>query len=250
MILGYGSYRHQANEVMVVIDQTPSTNSAGVRDKTKHRWTINGVLQASTVAEMTAAIRALENAYKSNGKDLVLYDADGSTATAHKLLSNTSLSGTRVISGPSYPIGNEVISLMRRYTIVVECETSVLPDSVGDGSGGQQNAPLRFSETVQQYGGGEIVMHMTLLDGKPFRQVTAKHSPFIVVQSGQATGERGYPKIPAPLFKKDLKENPRLDFTLTPSNEGSQNKPKVLFTASWSYLFESAKKLKLKPRRR
>lgn len=252
MILGYGNYRHDLNEVVVLIDQTPGTNADGVRDKTKHRWTITGVLHSDSVAGMTAKIAALEAAYKSNGKDLVLFDADGTTPTAHRLLSSTSLSGTRVISGPTYPMGGEIYSTSRHYQIVVECETDVRPGTVGSGIGGNNgaNTPLRFSESIQTSGGGPIIQHMVLLDDRPMRQETAKHSPYVTVQSGEATGERGYPTIPRPLFKKKLREKPKLVFTMTPTNEGSENKPKVLFTVSWSYIFESDKRMKLKPRRR
>lgn len=252
MILGYGNYRHELNEVTVVIDQQASTNTAGARDKTKHRWTISGVLHADSVAAMTTKIRALENAYKQNGKDLVLYDADGTTPTAHALRSATSLSGTRVVSGPTYPVGNEVYSLNRAYSIVVECETDVKPDSVGNGSAarGGQNAPLRFSQSTQQSGGGPITQWITLLDGRPVKQETARHSTYLLVQSGQATGERGYPAVPAPLFPNSLREQPTISYTLDPTNEGSQNKPKVLFTVSWSYVFESDREFNARRRRR
>jgi hypothetical protein len=47
----------------------------------KETWQISGMLQGTDAADLTAKIKALETAYGTNGKDLVLLNDNG-TETA------------------------------------------------------------------------------------------------------------------------------------------------------------------------
>jgi hypothetical protein len=60
MILRYGSYSHPDNEVTISISQRPTFNEVGLRSGYVASWSIQGMLQGSSVSGLSTKIIALE----------------------------------------------------------------------------------------------------------------------------------------------------------------------------------------------
>ena len=121
MILRYGSYSHADNEVTLVISQRSTFNEIGARSGYVANWSIRGILQASTEANLRTAIVALEAAYGVDGRDLVLYSSDG-TSVRHSMLNAGSRQGVRILD-LSYPTGDgSEYTTFRTYQITAEAE--------------------------------------------------------------------------------------------------------------------------------
>jgi hypothetical protein len=121
MILRYGSYSHPDNEVIISISQRPTFNEIGLRSGYVASWSIQGMLQGSSVSDLSTKIIALESAYGADGLDLVLYDSDGSTVR-HAMRNTGSRTGVKILD-LSYPTGDgaEYVTF-RTYTIQAEAE--------------------------------------------------------------------------------------------------------------------------------
>ena len=188
MILKYGTYSHDDNEVTISIAKQPRFSPRGYRIGTRERWQIQGILQAADTAALKIAQVALEDAYKTNSLDLVL-TTDGTTETAHTLKVADTLGGIRVVGGVQYPDGDGAeLSTFRTYTIVVE---GTRKDN--------ERELLAFQETVDIQGsGGPRRVLIEVLNGPPQAQITNLATIQRIVQRGSALGYSTYPAPAAP----------------------------------------------------
>jgi hypothetical protein len=192
MILSFGGYSHQQDEVRVTIDKQKVYSENGITvEHELHRWTIEGEVLGSTPGEIVANFQALEQAYGTDGADLILRFNDGATV-AHRLLNSDTYSGTRIISPPSYPIGDGTeLHNARTYRIVIEAE--VKPTDPGSNI-------LLFQESLTFEGGGPELAVVPLLVGPPDIQTLYQQTEVLAVQEGTITGRNFYPALPSPLF--------------------------------------------------
>lgn len=225
LYLSYGSYNHPEGEVTVRFRQRPLLSDVGLRIGDTHTWDISGVLQGSSVGDLTTKINALVAAYSRNGENIGLFETGG-IPTAHYLNSNASQSGVKIISGPDFPdsSGGEYAN-KRSYEISVEADfvTSGVSNIVS------------WSETLSFSGGGPLEVYVTVLRGPPQKQRLAQTTPYRVIQQGNAVGLLRAPSIPKPLFPGAQMRLPEITETTPEFKDGKvQN-----FAISWSYEFQS-----------
>ena len=230
MILKYGTYAHPDNEVQITISRRSNVEANGLRASFVESWNIRGVLHAANHAALTAAIAALEAAYGIDGQDLVFFENDGTTETAHKLANATSLGGVRVTGGPSYPAGSGAeYSTFRTYVITVEAEYPL-----------DVEGPIAWTQTLIAGGGGARFVMLQTLTGSPVRQQVAENTPYWALQTGTAKGLLSYPTPDDPMFPDDEHADRRRIVHRTPEIiEGVA----ADFVVSWSYSFESTSPL-------
>jgi hypothetical protein len=244
MILRYGNYRHDFGETSTTITRTPLNSSLGTLYAIRHRWDVTGILHGETAAEVAANIAALELAYNAHEKDVYLYADSDSTVIAHRLISEATIDGTRIVQAPSYPRPDEIFSLQRTFTLSLEGDMPIAPqtsDQSGAGSG-----EINFSETFETSGGGPIMEHVILLRGKPRRQILCEATPYMLVQSGSCTSIRGH-VVNKPLFPNDMVVSPRITMQ-TPRLARSGGA--LEYTATWQYQFESPNPMNVIPKKR
>ena len=192
MYLMYGSYKHEEGECIISIHKEAVVNNkSGKQYATRERWTINGRLHKSNPSLVDSAIRSLQNAYSVNDNDIGFYHANG-VATSHIMKNSDSVSGIKVVSPPSFPIGNlGEFSSYRNYTIEVEGE--FLFSDLG--------TVVSYEETVSYTGtGGMKWVSRETLNTYPVVQYIKPRTLIKVVQSGQAQGYKFYPVIPSPIW--------------------------------------------------
>lgn len=227
MYLKYGDYSHDINEAVVEIDQEPMWNDRGERYALRVTYRIRGMLFGDTVAEVTTAIAALEEAYAEDFLDIGLYE-DGGTPTAHVLASADTLKGNRIIKGPSYPDGTKAeYTTFRSYEIVVEGEVGS-EDDVNN---------MEFHQRLELTGGGHRFVYIETRNGPPQKQLVSEQTTYQAVQSGNAVGQFSYPAVPSPLWPDAEHRPQRMVSTEAPKREGEELRE---YGISWRYVFESA----------
>jgi len=232
MILKYGSYSHAINEGAITIARDSLVNDANVPYAVLERWRISGMLMPATqtIAGVTTAIQELEAAYVKHGQDLTLYQDDGTTATAHQILTANTIGGTRVVRPPGFPQEGEYTTF-RSYEIEIEAEIPL--------SGGP--SILLFEEFLAFSGGGPRDIFIELLNGPPQKQRVNNQTVFRATQSGRAVGYARYPAFPTPIWPQHWDE---------PAKQRNYGKPKISgagasqsaseFPIDWTYQFHSA----------
>ena len=227
MLLRYGSYSHSAGETEIAISKTAVVAATGVREGYVERWAIRGRLSGLTVSDLSAAVQALESAHSADGQDLLLYLADGTTASAHGLRSGETLSGVQVRS-LSYPDGRGAeYATYRTYEVVYAAEVSATTNP----------GLIAWNETLAFTGGGPRFEFITCLNGPPVRVVVAEQTPFRCVQSGSALGYGTWPTYSTPLFPQHEHRDRRRQDKSTPQYHGSG---RARYPIRWSYDFEAA----------
>jgi hypothetical protein len=231
MILGWGNYRHEDGEVAVRIVVTPVRSEGNQYYAYDVRWSLFGHLKAATQAALVTAIAALEAAYSTENKDLVLFQTNGVTAAASLLTAGT-IGGTRIVSGPTYPEDGQhdaEFSTFRRYQIEIEARRST----------GQAEL-LAWTESLSFHGtGGPKTAHAQPLVGPPQKQQLAQQTPIRVVQQGRAIGFTDWPTPPPPQWPNDVRED-EIDIKYNePKRYGPPGSPTyVEFEVEWTYPHE------------
>lgn len=239
MKIRYGNYTHADGEINPSLSRALSLNAAGEPYALLHRWTLRGTLLADSVAELTTAIRGLENAYSVNGRDLALL-TDSGGSTAHLLKSSQCIGGVRVVDGPNFPTGDRGdYTTYRTYTITLEGEVIL--------NGAEQL--LAFSERVSFSGGGPRIVWHEALEGDPVPQVVAEKTVFRATQQGSTVGYLSYPNPPEPLFPGFLIENPEVQKESPKRTGRGARTTYTEFGISWNYQFASASPLNGNPTR-
>jgi len=189
MIAKYGAYSHDDNSVEVTTSQRTEYSPRGGVFAVVKTVQLAGELRATTQAAMTIEIDKLIDEYAIHDQDFVLLD-DNSNETPHRLDSDGSKNGVRVIQPPSFTKGIEVYSLTRTFAITLEATY------VSD------NAPelIQFVETISIQGnGGKDYAIVELLEGQPVIQTVRTATPVFVMQTGSAVGRTRYPNPSTPL---------------------------------------------------
>lgn len=229
MILSFGNYAHPDHEAEVRIEVEHLRDQGNQFYAYRERWTISGFLQAADQNSVIAAVAALEAAYFSDNKDLILKGNDGSTVAA-QMLTRNAIGGLRVVSGPSYPEGKGgEFSTYRSYNIAVEGLFSTGTVQV-----------MAWTESLSFRGtGGYRFVHQQPLIGLPVKQQTALLTPIRVLQRGRATGFFGYPPVPPPQWPDAVKQD-EIEITKSlPKRYGPPGNPTyVEFDVEWSYPHE------------
>lgn len=243
MYLKYGNYTHETGECAIVIQKESVLNAENNKVGWKEMWQISGMLRGADASELTSKIRALETAYGVNGRDLILLNDDGSE-TAHKLISNQSLTGV-MITRLDYPEGaGAEYTTFRNYRIIAECDISILEvfsqPGLGKGKGrGGAGITLTYNEVISTRGsGGPRVVLLETIGGGVIKQVVSNETIQYRIQSGTATGMYGYPAVPPPLEPANEIADRRVIQKEIPTSISPHGK-ETIYKISWSYEFAS-----------
>ena len=230
MILKWGTYAHAQDEVGIRITvrsifDTFNRHMGQIQD-----WHILGAIHRDSQAELTTALIALETAYNTTHKDLVLYLADGTTQTRHKMI-NSAQFGGNVLTGFGYIDGPWKMRCeyanRRTFWATIRGEQRF-------GSG-----QYAWRERLSIKGtGGPKFRYMPQLVGPPEAQVLQTQTPFFYVQEGMAIGRKAYISPPGPLFPSIEHLEMREISYDTPRDMrwGLKNE---MFTSRWRYVMEA-----------
>lgn len=237
MIVSWNGTARPNNECSLVIEQTPYFGERGRRAGVTKRITIDGLIQGasySTVALITTAIEELEELFSEDGGDLILYDSDGTTETAHAFRSQDTIGGLRVVGGVRYPEGKRgdySAGRGRKWQVVIE----------GDFPNGNENL-IAWVETLSHIGvaGAPDWLHVPVINGPWPIQEVSQFTPVMLVQRGKAIGQFDYPPASPPLFPLHEKFKLRQMEKKLPDRYGSGLRN---WEIGWAYTFESMQEL-------
>lgn len=229
----FGTYQHQVGEVDVsrrreIVRSTASNRVLGF----KHRLTLNGTLLGDGVSSIDLAVSKLIAAYNKSVSFCGMVDSvTGAPIPSFWFKAVDSLSGILVMSGPSFPSGNET-QHVTMYGYQIELEVTTVLDS------GAANI-REFSETLSFEGGGPSYLHLEPLYGIPVKVLAKQNTVFRVRQSGRSVGWLSRPAPAAPIWPSALMRSP----TFRTPNARSDNGVLVDWPIEWDYVFESAYQL-------
>lgn len=215
-----------------MIQRVPSPRGRDVLYK--HRWTIHGVVQGTSQANLTTELQNREAAYRSILGDVTFKEDDG-TPTAHTIPYANTVNGIRAQfvydgymkglwgSGAEY-VDNS--SSLRKFTAQIEADVLGVEDNL-----------LFYWQAVQFSVGGYDYAVVGALTGPPQFQITQLQSPFWATQEGFAIGMYSNPVAPQSLFNVPPKPDRSYVRHETPKNQGTINN--WAFPTRWRYYFES-----------
>lgn len=232
MILIYGNYAHPDNEANVSISRVGLEAEDGFVYGYTETWNITGILHGDTDADLFKAMNDLLDAYSLQGRDLIWKKGD---TVMHQLLSQNTLTGTKVSTLPHFPknTGGE-LTTFRTYNIVVEAEVPFVSfDAEADDF---EPLILKFEENINRTGtGGPKVAFLPTLTGKYQKQQLTQSSTITIVQSGMKVGLGGYPIPNLPLWPDDEHQERR---QINQAATRRRNGVDLEYPIHWSYTFE------------
>lgn len=245
MILKWGGYEHDDNEVSFSVRISRATDSFQRIRASTVRFVIQGTIIGTSFSDLTDKLNTLESEYSTQGKDLVFYDNDGNE-TAHALRNSETLGGTRVV-GFEYLEGipgvwgssTEYVN-KRTYRIAVEGDIVT------------RGGLLEWEESYTYYGnGGPEHKWIESLVGDPQRQTLKQRTIGIGIQEGTAVGENGYPPLPEMLYP-DLLMNIRGQSPMVRpvSPKGLWTGQYHVYAIGWRFIFMGPSALPGIPNRR
>lgn len=191
MYFTYGFYRHPLGECLVTnFTQTKLYNRRGRAHIIRRSMTVEGEIIAADTTAIDTRVREMVQAYSIPAAAAYMSTSTG--ASTGFVLSNTfSLTGVRVIEGPSFHQREHAAHYVTGlpFTIRLEC------DYLGNTS------LMEYEETITKVGDGRgrrIVLEVD--SGPPVVQFTTTHTPITVMQEGKAVGVAQYPTPNLPLF--------------------------------------------------
>lgn len=221
-ILKYGAYVLPENSTFPAIRRVGTYNAARERFALTEEWTVRSEILGSGEVDLTTKINSFEAAMV-DGNNLILYQSDGITPTAH------SMTDCRILGGPSYPN-----STGPEYAVLRTVEVTFQSLTYLDTSSGLS----AFQETVTRTGGGPVKIMVPVITGPARRHQVQEQSPYFVTQSGTALGTGlTYPQEPGPLFPGSELVGVELSHT-APVIDG-----KTYRETRWRYQFGSAQPL-------
>lgn len=236
MILKWGDYSHDDNEVWFRVDKEVVRSSLGVPTHVLEIWTISGVKLATSTAALTTACNELQAVYGVDDRNLLFYLSDGTTLTTHGILVAQTLDGVKVrrfswLEGMpnSQGIGSGSEYVLRR-SFQIQIEAKVLdPRAVN---------LVSYRERVTQIGtGGPKRIWQGSLEQPPFEQIVQKYTTWRAIQEGTAVGLLDYPTPPAPIWPQyQWKDEDHVGSISTPDYGTVRN---TNYPVSWRYVFES-----------
>ncbi len=232
MILFYGDYAHPDNEANVSISRVGLEAEDGFVYAYTEVWNITGILHGDTDAALFKAMADLLDAYSKQGENLVWKKGD---VVMHQLLSDDTLTGTKVSTLPHFPknTGGE-LTTFRTYNIVVEAEVSFVPLDLS----ADPFIPLilKYEESLNSTGsGGPKVAFLPTLTGKYQKQQLTESSTITIVQSGMSVGLGAYPIPNLPLWPDDEHQD-RRQINRAPTRR--RNGVGLEYPIHWNYTFE------------
>lgn len=198
MYIKYGTFSHALNEASVSINQTVIESDYNVGIGYTANWTIQGMLlpdasAADPVANLTAKITSMQAAYGQNGKNIGLYEDDG-TLTAHYINNNLTVQGVR-IQGLNFPQG-----LGAEYATTRSYVISLTADFISDNAARKGQKYIESSQSVSSTGtGGPRYVIRETRFGAPVRQLVSQATICRVSQTGSIKC-LGKPPVPTPLY--------------------------------------------------
>lgn len=219
--LTYGNYQHAANEVVIrSVEKSRSVGPRGSTTELVESWGLEGILQASSVAALTTAMRALEAAYAINGQSLA-FAIDG-TNTLH-----TIAGGLVTVTRFSWDNQFEAeYTTFRSYSIDLEARIPVV-----------ENELIDFRESLVSSGGLPDFRIHTVRNGSPIVQMVAPSTPYRANQSGFAVGYSQYPAVSLPIFGSG--SPPLRDREISRETPDIDRGRRFNYPIRWSYTFES-----------
>lgn len=242
MILKFGGFAFPLGTTEVTITRKDVKSESQQEWAEEVRWNIRYHIQnqAATNSAAMAAIRTklvqLENAFATGGKNLILYEPNGSTPTFHKLLDSDCIGGTQILERPSFPEGKTVEGLTQRTVTMVVGGLRRLPGGSPTLKAFQEH--LDFAPSGTEYG------HLRPKFGIAVKQQLKTYGLYRVSQKGQAIGFDDYPKIPDPIWPAALKFTEPLKSPGSPRRIGSDY---IEYPLSWEWMYESAYPLNGQP---
>jgi hypothetical protein len=223
----YGSYTHETGELGFSVSRSSIRNAGQGLYGVQETWAFKGFLLGTSSQDLTAKMRAMDDAYGRDYQNMTIRDAQNQ-ASFHDLPGETALGGLRVTKRPSFPEyqGAEYVNY-RTYEIEVVCK---IPAS---------NASNIFSwtESLSWSGtGGPVFVFRRPLYGPCQRQRVATHSTVHATQSGEAVGVFGFPTIPDPIWPWCEHQDRRKLGEVSPKRDGMAL---VEWKRSWTYEFEN-----------
>lgn len=209
MIVNWGDYVHDQDEVGVRITYRAVMDEFGRRMADIHTWNLLGAKHANSVSELTTKLQALENAYLEDYRDLQVKLNNG-TLTRHNLYNNQMFGGTHVmgfgyIDGP-WKMRAEYAN-QRTFWAIVQGEKRY-----GDGL-------FSWRERLSIKGtGGPKFLYMPQMLGPPIAQQIQAQTTFFYIQEGMAVGRSSYIAPPGPLFPTIEHEDQRVITYGTPED--------------------------------
>lgn len=233
MILKWGGYAFDDDEVWFSITRRAMYSPRGRRMWTRHTWVVTGVKIADDVPSLTAALTALEVACLTDGQDLLFYDNTGAP-TSHGMFSSGTLNGVQVVAPVHYPGGNQGIwgtgteyTNKRTYQVTFQADVFNPTDDL-----------VFAAETITKIGnGGPLTIWQESLTGLPQLQQVKTFTKCRMIQQGNAIGLTTYPTAPGPLYGYPYMRN-----DLSMYEEGRPRKQNInvdlMFPIRWRYVFE------------
>lgn len=236
MILKWGSYAFPLGCCELQVQSRRMKTAAETDWAEEHIWTINGLFQtqapvaATAIAAIKAKLDAMRDAFQTDAKDLILYEADGATRTHHQLLTAKCIGGTQVME-VNFPDGKGVELLnMRHFTIVVRGLKATPLSALRTGI-------KSFEETLEFAPAGRRIGHLETKIGRPVAQELRRYTTYRAVQRGSAVGLYMRPSIPAAIWPQALVHAQPLVTKGTPKRLGDDY---IDWPVAWEYSYESA----------
>ena len=229
MILKWGTaYTHAQDEVGIRIHKRSIFDTFGRRMGEVEDWYILGAIHAASQAALTTALTALQTGYDTDYMNLILYLADGTTATKHQLLNSSTFGGTHVtgfgyVDGP-WKMRCEYAN-RRTFWATVRGERRT-------GSG-----QYAWKESVSIKGtGGSKFRYMPQLVGIPQAQTLQTATTYYLIQEGMAIGRQAYIAPPGPIYPGTEHQEMREIQYFTPRDMRVGGNE--MYVSRWKYIME------------
>ena len=186
----YGNYEHPKGEVYPkTIEVRPMPNADGVRWASQYRMQVAGDFCTEdytelTVAQISARIQALDNAYLFDYKDCGFRDPDGNL-TPHYMATDDiyNLSGNKVVHRSWDNVMPTEYANTRSFAITIQ---ALFQENYSE--------ILAFRESTSKQGtGGPVTRTYNLWDGTPYKEIIHNTSKVYHIQTGTLIGMSTWP---------------------------------------------------------
>lgn len=236
MQLRYGPKQFPVDGTDVGVFVSPILDGFGNPIRRLMRLDVSGRFHVTSTADATAQEIALHNALALPYQDLTLFD-DGGAATAIRLQNGTSISGVRIVSGPTFANGTgPEYATIRTFAFSAEAEYMI---------SGTEGRTISWQESVSIQGdGGPLRTYRLAVNGPilPQPQIVYPRTTVSAVQSGQAVGHTGWPAPANPIWPAFLITRNSGVTRIAPRRVGNGSRL-IEYPIAWSYQFESPTQL-------
>lgn len=227
MYFSYGDYIHAKNEIeFSSISHKTEFSRRGKVQCEKVTWGLAGVLHSSddTIATLTVEMAELQEAYREQFQNAILFLDDLVTPTQHALYNALAWGGVRVVGFNWAPSKGAEYTTYRGYSITLQA------DFPGDDN------LVEWQETVTIRGtGGPRFVYLEVTEGEPQKQIVQQRTTMKATQTGSAKGLYSHPGFNEPYWEQDEHELERGRTRGSPDQVGEN---RWHFPIAWSYNFE------------